>query len=343
MRNSHASARSCERINTTTCFYVWHQTRIMLFIHPYNEQLGVVHMRKKFFYSLIAIILLSIIMIVFVKNGKEPSNPLQAAFQDESFPKEEDIDEENDDDDDEQKDASEDKPSLTNRLSNKVQTAVASIFNKEVNIVAIGDSLTQGVGDKNDQGGYVGILERTMDNNEHDLVIEFSNYGKRGNRTDQMLKRLEDEEIQTDIEDANIVLITIGANDIMEVVKENFTNITLDLFTEERNHFEDRLRTIISTIHDLNEDADIYLLGIYNPFEKYFEDIEELNIIVDEWNRTGKLITNEFEQATFIPIKDIFDDATTNLFSEDNFHPNVIGYHRMAERVFEYLTDEEEG
>jgi len=274
-------------------------------------------------------------LVVFVKNGKEQKNPLPEAFQDETFPGEDEIEETEEEEADEEK-----VEPAAGRLSDKLRSVVTMIFNQEVNIVAIGDSLTQGVGDQTDQGGYVGILERTMDSGEHDLAIHFSNYGKRGNRTDQMLDRLEDEEIQADIKKADIILITIGANDIMQVVKENFTDITLDLFTEERTHFEDRLREIITTIHDLNGSAEIYLLGIYNPFEMYFEEIEELNIIVNEWNETSIQITNEFEEATFVPIQDIFDHASTNLFSDDNFHPNTTGYHRMAERVFEYLTKE---
>lgn len=307
------------------------------FFHPYNEQLGVVLMtkRKMVLISISIFLTISIILVVFVKNEKEQTNPLPEAFQDETFPGEDEIEETEEED-------SEDEgvEPAAGRLSEKLRSVVTMIFNQEVNIVAIGDSLTQGVGDQTDQGGYVGILERTMDSGEHDLAIHFSNYGKRGNRTDQMLARLEDEEIQADIQKADIILITIGANDIMQVVKENFTDITLDLFTEERIHFEDRLREIITTIHDLNGNAEIYLLGIYNPFEMYFEEIEELNIIVNEWNQTSIKITNEFEKAHFIPIQDIFDHATSNLFSDDNFHPNTTGYHRMAERVFEYLTKE---
>ncbi len=297
-------------------------------------------MKKKIIVSIIALLIISIIIFIFVNNGSEQKNPLPEAFQDESFPDEDEIKETGADAEGEDNDTEEEKEETPNQLSESLRTAVSNIFKQDVRIVAIGDSLTEGVGDPNMEGGYVGILDRTMNSGDHGLHIQFSNFGKRGNRTDQMLKRLEDEEIREEIKQAQIVLITIGANDIMQVVKENFTNLTIDLFTDEREHFEDRLRTIMATIEELNEDADVFLLGIYNPFEKYFDDIEELNVIVDEWNRTGIKITTEFDQATFIPIKDIFDGATTNLFSDDHFHPNAIGYHRMAERVYDYLTEE---
>lgn len=211
--------------------------------------------------------------------------------------------------------------------------------NKDVNIVAIGDSLTQGIGDESEQGGYVGIIDRTINHNEE--VVHFDNFGKNGNRTDQLLVRLEDPDIVDRIEDAHIVLITIGANDIMQVAKENFTNLTYDKFAAEQDHFEQRLNEIFETIRDLNGNTQIYLLGIYNPFEKYFPEVEELNQIVDDWNKISKRTTESYDDAIFIPVKDLFDDADVDLFSDDNFHPNIIGYERMAKRVITYLRSEE--
>jgi len=35
------------------------------------------------------------------------------------------------------------------------------------------------------------------------------------------------------------------------------------------------------------------------------------------------------------------DDHDEELFAEDNFHPNDEGYRRIAQRVLDYLTDEE--
>lgn len=48
--------------------------------------------------------------------------------------------------------------------------------------------------------------------------------GKRGSRIDELLV----------IEDADIVLITIGANDIMRIVRENFNHLTYELFVNEQ-------------------------------------------------------------------------------------------------------------
>lgn len=208
---------------------------------------------------------------------------------------------------------------------------------EDVNIVALGDSLTQGVGDDTNQGGYVGILDRTLQS--LDTNIHFDNFGKRGNRTDQLLKRLEEEpELADAIEEADIIIITIGANDIMQVLKENIMDLEISQFNEEQNFYEERLNEILDKIRAMNADSSIYLVGVFNPFKNYFEDIPELNQIISNWNAIGRETVNQYEGGTFVPIDDLFDDETEELFSEDNFHPNYDGYYLMAERILEYFN-----
>lgn len=226
----------------------------------------------------------------------------------------------------------------TEEFGENVRKAVREalqLFKKDTHIVAIGDSLTQGVGDETGNGGYVGILEEKLVADNYKVSID--NFGKRGNRTDQLLKRLDNEEIVQSIEKADIVLITIGANDIMKIVKDNFMNLTEEPFRQERDPYGDRLAQILTRISSMNEGANIYLLGFYNPFERYFSDIEALHQIILGWNNESLQIVNQFEQVDFIPMHDIFDYADEPVLADDNFHPNYEGYEMMADRVLEYL------
>ncbi|GAB3048421.1 SGNH/GDSL hydrolase family protein [Virgibacillus ainsalahensis] len=220
-----------------------------------------------------------------------------------------------------------------------LQNAINFLSKRESRIVAIGDSLTQGVGAYNEEGGYVGILDRAI--NENNQIVTIDNFGKRGNRSVQLLERLNDPGISSSLAQADITLITIGANDIMKIVKENFTNLKLEDFDQGRRQFEERLKEIITTIQDINPKSEIYLIGFYNPFQQYFQEIEELGIIVEDWNNTSKKIAAEEETVTFIPTVDLFDDTDVELFAEDHFHPNDFGYQRIAQRVLDYITNDE--
>ncbi|GAB3792845.1 SGNH/GDSL hydrolase family protein [Virgibacillus kimchii] len=228
---------------------------------------------------------------------------------------------------------------LPRPLSEAVHAAVDFFSGRTLHILALGDSLTQGVGDSRGQGGYVGLLERSI-NAEEELAY-FENLGRRGTRSDQLLQRLEEPETEEAITDADIILVTIGANDVMRVLRENITDLDIQDFLHENGLYEDRLYNIFSQIEDINSRAEIYLIGIFNPFDRYFQEIPELNKIVDEWNKSGETVAEDFDAITFIPIEDLFDDHDDDLFAEDNFHPNDEGYRRIAQRVLDYLTDEE--
>lgn len=225
-------------------------------------------------------------------------------------------------------------------LSEKGKKAIKRIFTKELQIVAIGDSLTEGIGDEVEEGGYVSILEATV--NQEGPLIEVENYGKQGNRSDQLLVRMDEPEIEASLTEADIILITIGANDIMKIFKENFTNLSLDKFSPGKISYEERLHQMFTSMEKDNPKADIYLIGFYNPFKKYFADIEELDTIIDEWNAVSAEVAEEYDQTYYIPTKDLFEDTSINYLSDDNFHPNHLGYELMAERVLEYMTNEGE-
>ncbi|MRH44051.1 hypothetical protein GH741_15515 [Aquibacillus halophilus] len=224
---------------------------------------------------------------------------------------------------------------IKDTVKHVVDDAIGIFLKPDVRIVAIGDSLTQGVGDTTDNGGYVGILENTLKDNNQSVHVE--NLGKRGNRSDQLLKRLVEPEIVKSIQESDIVLVTVGANDIMKVVKENFINLEYESFVVEQTQYSERLREIFDTILGINPNSSIFLVGFYNPFEKYFSDIEQLALILDDWNTAGRTISSEYEQVQFVPTKDLFRNTEENLFSDDNFHPNVNGYKLIAGRVLNHI------
>src|SRR5690625_2960454 len=226
-------------------------------------------------------------------------------------------------------------------LSDNVRKAVQRFFARDLYVVSIGDSLTEGVGDDEENGGYVGVLEEAV--NAEEQLVTIDNFGRRGNRTDQLINRLSEEtDIIDAVDQADIILITIGSNDIMQVFKENFTDLSIDKFTSEQIRYEQRLHTIFTTLEDINPDASVYLIGFYNPFKEYFPEIEELEYIVNSWNQIGSDVTKEYDDTEYIPIKDLFEDLDVEFLANDNFHPNHIGYEMIAERILDYVTNEGE-
>ena len=57
-----------------------------------------------------------------------------------------------------------------------------------------------------------------------------TNLAKRGRRSDQLIDKLEEPEVQSSVKTADLIFLTIGGNDIMKVVKSNLFNLKTEPF-----------------------------------------------------------------------------------------------------------------
>lgn len=89
--------------------------------------------------------------------------------------------------------------------------------------VALGDSLTEGVGDSTKQGGFVPILAQSL-SNENDGQYQPVNYGVAGNTSAQILDRLKKQtDLQKDLKQARVMTLTVGGNDLRKVVVDHLS------------------------------------------------------------------------------------------------------------------------
>jgi lysophospholipase L1-like esterase len=208
-------------------------------------------------------------------------------------------------------------------------------FSNSTLIVSIGDSLTKGIGDATNQGGYLPYLEKKLENEPAIHAVEMVNHGVKGNRSNQLVKQLNKKEIRKDIERADSVVVTIGGNDIMKVFKQHFTHLQMEQFHSAKREYEVALGEILDKIRAYNQSAQIYLVGLYNPFSNPYDELYELDVIVSDWNKSGEKIIEKYDSAYFIKIEDIFSNATEDiLYTEDLFHPNNHGYELIANRIY---------
>ena len=216
-----------------------------------------------------------------------------------------------------------------------IPTPIPDSFSNPTRIVSLGDSLTQGVGDGTNHGGYLPYLEKKLENEPAIDSVEMINHGVKGNRSEQLLKRLHKKEIRKDITRAHSVVVTIGGNDIMNVFKQNFTSLEMEQFNSAKSEYEAVLSEILDKIRTYNPSAQIYLVGLYNPFSKPNDELYELDVIISDWNKSGEKIIGKYDSAYFIKIEDIFNNATEDvLYTEDLFHPNNRGYELIATRIY---------
>lgn len=206
-------------------------------------------------------------------------------------------------------------------------------FDRSFKLVFFGDSLTQGVGDESKSGGFTSIVKQHYEAKPYIDNVSVTNLGVRGNRTNHLLKRLEDPEVQEALAEADVIFMTVGGNDLMKVIRENFLDLTFSLFDKEQELYAKRLDSVLGEVRKHNDSSRIYLVGLFNPFYHFFQEIKEMNEVVTNWNATTISILDEYPNTAYVPIQDIFIDPEENLLDDDQFHPNQKGYQLIGNNI----------
>ncbi|WP_170968333.1 SGNH/GDSL hydrolase family protein [Bacillus wiedmannii] len=201
-------------------------------------------------------------------------------------------------------------------------------------IVSLGDSLTRGVGDK--EGiGYVGRMKEDLQK-DYKQKVALTNLAVSGAKMPDLLKQIESSGAQYSIKQADVIVLTIGGNDLFPGW-ESLEKIDLETYRPDTVTFQNEAKKIIEEIRKLNTDSPIFWLGLYNPFE----DVEDLkgssNIVVD-WNASLEKLAINNKNVYITPTFDLFQNRGKDLLYSDHFHPNEIGYTYMADRLVQNVA-----
>ena len=179
-------------------------------------------------------------------------------------------------------------------------------------IAVLGDSVAHGAGDESGRGGIAGRLGAT-------------NFGVDGARTAAVLDLLRRAEVRDAISAADLVIVSIGGNDLFGDAVARIATIVAPSLAMERTI--DRVALIVDRIHATNPAARVVLLGLYDPYRKPALDEQ-----VARWD--ARLIARfaSDRAVDVVRIADLFV-YTARLSPNDHFHPGAAGYALIAARV----------
>ncbi|WP_368645715.1 GDSL-type esterase/lipase family protein [Alkalibacterium putridalgicola] len=199
-------------------------------------------------------------------------------------------------------------------------------------ILILGDSIGFGVGDEENLGigeRYLNLLE---EDSETDTTI--TNSSVPGFESSQLADLIESRENRTSIAGAELIILSIGGNDLNRLNLED--NVTLaPAFEETLNTYKENLTFILSEIRSINPDAQLAIIGLYNPYSE--DDPQNARFLLD-WNHETRLIVNSDAAFAYIPTYELFAYHLDAYLSQDDFHPNGMGYQVIAETLFRILN-----
>jgi lysophospholipase L1-like esterase len=205
---------------------------------------------------------------------------------------------------------------------------------RPVSVVALGDSLTVGTGDETGKG-YVAYVLETLTRKTDIPVKLLDNFARNGYTSDQVLSDLAaDEDLREAVREADVVLMTIGGNDLVrpdlalspEAIRSRFSGTLANI------------HNILVKIRGINKDVQIYYIGLYNPFDRV-EGLEEASSLVSEWDEEMKTMSEAVTGVTYVPTFDLFGENMMEYLATDAYHLNAEGYLLVAERLAGLLMD----
>ncbi|WP_078553994.1 GDSL-type esterase/lipase family protein [Bacillus alkalicellulosilyticus] len=197
-----------------------------------------------------------------------------------------------------------------------------------IRYVALGDSLTEGVGAYFSSGyvfRYRHYIERMFKRPVFPTV-----FAKSRITSGQVLRSLAQPEIKKAIHEASVITITAGGNDLLQAYRlykktNDRSYVLYALSTLQKN-----ISLIISEIHAIKANDPYYivrLIGFYNPYPS--------SPYTDYWVRMSNQMLTRFSQGPvqFIDIYPEFTLYGKSVLSFGGIHPNGKGYQIIADKL----------
>lgn len=199
-------------------------------------------------------------------------------------------------------------------------------------ILIIGDSIGAGVGDERN----LGMGERFVSKQAYEVsdLYEVVNFSVPGAETQDLSEKVVSGEIDEAIDVAELILISIGGNDINRIRNADTTLQIVEFEETLGDHIVD-LKTVLDYIREMNQVAEIVVLGLYNPYGDSTKAEDQR--LLQEWNYQTRLAVLEVENANIVPLYDLFENHLEQLLSIDQFHPSGEGYELIAEMIDEVI------
>lgn len=269
-----------------------------------------------------------------------------------------------------------------------IGTVSAAESNKTIDYVALGDSLAAGqkpteIGSTSTKlygTSYPKFIRDDLSN--QGLLSSYANFGVSGYETWNVSNDLmtTGSATQNAIIEAEVITLDIGANDLLSYLEAeegdvsnlldrlaymdqdqiNYLIYQMDLLKSSAVPYTVyQVSTIIAQIKDLNEDADIYVMGYYNAFS-FLNDfsndpdlqakidllIPELEELIQAYNfaleQAMTAMSYQYPGITYVSTWEAMGgdvDSNARTYLPLDIHPTVQGYRAIAEAFWDEMSE----
>ncbi|MEG1987125.1 MAG: SGNH/GDSL hydrolase family protein [Bacilli bacterium] len=220
---------------------------------------------------------------------------------------------------------------------------------KKIRYIALGDSLAAG---QNPYGkidyGYTDYVANYL--NKNSLLKTYSKtFAKSGYRTIDLKNDInqnktvklkqEDLNIKKALREANLVTLSIGANDFLEKLNSSIYSVNLPPVENLTKIVDEVIDSVDKTIVLIKKYAKGHLIviGYYNPLPKLLNSsTKQLDEVFAYTKEKYQNICNK-NQATYIDIYELMKKHPEYLPNSFDIHPNIKGYEAISKEIINVL------
>ncbi|MCY7619702.1 MULTISPECIES: GDSL-type esterase/lipase family protein [Bacillus] len=198
--------------------------------------------------------------------------------------------------------------------------------------VAIGDSLTVGVGARLFGGGFAERYQWMLEKKTQ-ASVELSVFAKSGLTTDQILQLFKRSDVRRAIAPADIITITGCGNDLVQAVQQYEEGEDEKKLLQATLHCQANFSKMIQEIAHIKRGQQpycVYLMNLYNPFPQ----IPIAERWLQQYNHQLRLLAAN-PHVEVVDVYRAFEGHERDYLSIDQFHPNHKGYEAMAKALFQ--------
>ncbi|TGE33399.1 GDSL-type esterase/lipase family protein [Desulfosporosinus sp. Sb-LF] len=216
----------------------------------------------------------------------------------------------------------------TTQTTGNSTTNLSSKNASSFNVLILGDSVAKGTGDEKGKG-FSGYLPESFKNNTSKEIV-VNNAGIDGLESLGLLEQLQSKKLEKTIIDSEMILVSIGGNDIRSILSLNDL-AKEDQFKVRQDSYLANLKQTLKVLRTTNPNSKVIFVGLYNPYEKA-NSLEDIRLL-HTWNYNTQQLVEDDGKGIFIPTDDLLKFNLGKFIAKDGLHPNSAGYQALSNRI----------
>lgn len=204
---------------------------------------------------------------------------------------------------------------------------------KPISYLALGDSLTEGIGAATPNSNLVSQFFRHLQKGEQCIV---RNFGVSGMKSEELLVFVQNPAVLRLLQKVSHISITTGGNDFIEIYEKCGFNVSsIKHVIQTMKVVKNNTKKIIEVIRRANNHAVIHLLGFYIPQPAYEYGVNKVSGLIQSMNDHYAGLGKEFQVQLVNPFETFLNRLD---YFCDEVHPNQQGYDQLAKLFINTLV-----